>query len=121
MNQAPVRLSREQALAAAESLVEAARKRSWRILRAAIMANHVHVVISECPDDGPAVRRILKGTSQAKLSDHARKNLRWWTRGGSNRYLHSDAAILGAIQYVAEQEYKLVEIIDMQIVVCKQT
>jgi hypothetical protein len=39
------RLTVEFALAAAESLVEAARSRGWHILRGAVMANHVHVVV----------------------------------------------------------------------------
>jgi len=116
MKQPPVRLSAELAAAAAESLVAAAAQRSWRILRAAVMANHVHVVLTDCPDNGPAVRRILKGTSQAELSDMLKRNQRWWTRGGSNRYLHTDEAILAATLYVAEQEYKLAEIIDMKII-----
>ena len=34
----------------------------------AVMANHVHVLVTNCPDDGPAVRRVLKGVSQAELS-----------------------------------------------------
>jgi REP element-mobilizing transposase RayT len=117
MNQPPTRLSPSQALAAAQSLVEAARKRSWRILRGAIMANHAHIVITDCPDDGAGVRKVLKGTSQADLSKAVGVSKRWWTRGGSDHYLHTDEAILAAIRYVAEQEYKLAEIIDMEVVV----
>jgi REP element-mobilizing transposase RayT len=117
MNERPARLSAAEALCVAEALVEAARKRNWRILRAAVMANHVHVVICDCPDDGSKVRRILKGTSQAKLSDKAGDNQSWWTRGGSDRYLHGDDAILAAMKYVADQKFKLAEIIDMQVVV----
>lgn len=119
LKQRPVWLTQPQALVAAEALVEAARKRSWRIMRAALMANHVHVVICDCPNNGPSVRRILKGTSQAKLSESAGQSRRWWTDRGSDRYLNFDAAILGAIRYVAEQEHKLAEIIDMQVVVCE--
>src|SRR5438552_13364042 len=44
-------LSKEQALAAAKSLVEAARQRGWRIVRGAMMANHVHLVVMDCPRD----------------------------------------------------------------------
>jgi len=61
---------------AARAMVEAARKRGWRIIRAALMANHVHVVIIDCPPDGEAGRRILKGTSQAALSDAFGRNRR---------------------------------------------
>jgi hypothetical protein len=63
-----VRLTFREARWAAESFVAAAAKRGWRILRGAIMANHVHLVVCDCPDDGPAVQRIFKGVSQADLS-----------------------------------------------------
>ncbi len=74
------------------------------------MANHVHVVICDCPDDGSAVRRILKGTSQAKLSARAERIQSWWTRGGSDRYLHGEDSILAAIKYVDRASTKLAEI-----------
>jgi REP element-mobilizing transposase RayT len=109
-----VNLDRAQALVVAQSLVDAARKRGWVIPRASIMADHVHVVIMGCPDDGEAVRRILKGNTQASLSDAAGMSKRWWTAGGSDRYKHGTGAIGPAIQYVAEQEGKLAEIIDME-------
>jgi REP element-mobilizing transposase RayT len=107
-----VMLTPAQALAAANSLCELARKRKWIIHRAAIMANHVHVVVANCPDDGPAARRVLKGVTSADLSRAEGKSLRWWTAGGSNRYLKGTEAIEAGIQYVAEQEYKLAEVIN---------
>ena len=105
-----------EATTVAHSRVRAARERGWRIVRGAIMANHVHVVIADCPDDGPGVRRILKGNSQADLSDAAGATRRSWTQCGSDRYLHDDRSIEGAIQYVAQQKGKLAEIIDMEVV-----
>jgi REP element-mobilizing transposase RayT len=109
-----VGLSDGEALCAAQSLVEAARGRSWRILRGAVMANHVHVVIMDCPDDGPTVRRILKGNSQAVLSKATGRRQRWWTAGGSDRYKHDRAAIEAAVEYVARQPGMLAQIIEMQ-------
>lgn len=109
---APVVLTPALALRAAHALCELARKRNWMVLRAAIMANHVHVVVANCPDDGPAVRRVLKGVTSADLSKAERKPFRWWTAGGSNRYLNGTEAIEAGIKYVAEQEYKLAEVID---------
>jgi REP element-mobilizing transposase RayT len=108
-------LSKLQAGIVAENLVATARKRDWRIVRTAVMCNHIHVVVMDCPDDGPAVRRIFKGNSQAKLSEVAGSPKSWWTKGGSNRYLHSEEAIRACIRYVAEQKRKLAEIIDMEV------
>jgi REP element-mobilizing transposase RayT len=125
-------LTPDQALVAAQALVKAAKTRSWRIVRGALMCNHVHVVVMDCPDDGPAVRRILKGNSHAALSEHERaaaitpeqraagftpagQGHRWWTAGGSDRYKHDWAAIETAVNYVADQPGMLVEIIDMEV------
>jgi REP element-mobilizing transposase RayT len=109
-----VYLTAEEALCAARSLVDAARKRGWRILRGAVMSNHVHVVVTRCPDDGPEVRRILKGNSQASLSEATGRYQKWWTAGGSDRYKHDHAAIEAADVYVAQQAGMLAQITDME-------
>jgi REP element-mobilizing transposase RayT len=109
-----VGLSAEEALCAARSLVGAARERGWWIVRGAVMANHVHVVITDCPDDGPAVRRILKGNSQSALGKERGRRQRWWTAGGSDRYKHDHTAIEAAVAYVSRQPGMLAQIIDMQ-------
>lgn len=115
---ATVLLTKTEAIVVAQSLVETAKRYGWQIPRAAIMANHIHVVIMDCPADGPKVRRVLKGNTQAKLSTHHGSPRVWWTDSGSDRYKNGQEAIDTAIQYVADQEFKLVEIIDMQVVVC---
>jgi REP element-mobilizing transposase RayT len=113
-----VYLTQSEALTAARALVEAARRRGWRIVRAAIMTDHAHVVIMDCPDDGSQVRRVLKGASQAFLSEKRGSPRTWWTTGGSDRYKHGTLAIETAIQYVADQENKLAEIVDMEARAC---
>jgi len=105
-------LTPDQAFIAVGALANAAAKRSWRILRAAAMSNHIHVVVTNCPDDGPGVRKILKGNAFADLSRARGKALRWWTTRGSDRYLHDVASIEAAIRYVANQQGKLAEIVD---------
>ena len=109
-------LNVEQAITVATALIEAVTKRGWRIGRAAIMANHVHVVTFDTPPDGVAVRRILKGTTQAALSDRAGASQRWWTAGGSDRYKNDDESIENALRYVENQERILVAIWDNVII-----
>jgi REP element-mobilizing transposase RayT len=111
-----VSLTFEQARVAAQAMIDAAAEREWVILQGAVMANHVHVVVANCPDDGPAVRRVLKGTSQAALSRFAGTLCKWWTTGGSDRYKHGEAAIASAIEYVNNQEFVLVKIVNNEIV-----
>lgn len=105
-----IRLTLELANVTAEALLAAAVDREWIILRAAVMSNHVHVVVTECPDDGSAVRRVLKGVSQAKLNAYVGSPKSWWTRGGSDRYLHGEQAITAAVNYVAQQARMLAAI-----------
>ena len=81
------------------------------------MANHVHLVVMDCPDDGPGVRRILKGNSQAAMCNLAGRNTKWWTSGGSDRYLHGEDPIEGAIRYVRDQPGILAEISNMELVI----
>ena len=100
-------LTLELARVAARAMIDAAVDREWLILRAAVMSNHVHVVVTACSDDGSAVRRVLKGVSQAALSSQFGKPCSWWTRGGSDRYLHGARAIAAAVNYVGKQERML--------------
>ena len=113
-----VYLDVEQALIAAHALVKAARDRNWRIVRGALMCNHIHIVVMDCPDDGPAVRRILKGNSHAALAEHTGRRQRWWTAGGSDRYKHDWQAIENAVNYGAQQPGILVEIVDIEVRAC---
>jgi REP element-mobilizing transposase RayT len=114
--QSAIWLTAAQARVAAEAMIQAVSERGWMILRGALMASHVHVVVTECPDDGPAVRRVLKGVSQAALSKAAGQPRTWWTAKGSDRYKHGHAAVEAAIKYVAKQEHVLVHIVNNEIV-----
>jgi REP element-mobilizing transposase RayT len=116
-----VYLTGPQAELVCQSMVRAAESRSWRILRAAVMRNHVHVVVTDCPANGPELRRILKGVSQSDLTKANGSKQRWWTAGGSDRYKNTVDAALAAIQYDANQTGILAEIVDMQVVVKRTT
>jgi hypothetical protein len=111
--QPTVWLTPAQAFRVAETLVAAAMARGWFIPRAAVMPNHVHVVAWDCPNDGPAVRRVLKGTTQAALSEFTGQGRTWWTTGGSDRYKNDAQAVENAVNYVAGQVGKLAEVVDM--------
>jgi REP element-mobilizing transposase RayT len=105
-----------QAECVARAAIAAAVDREWLILRGAVMSNHVHMVVANCPDDGPAVRRVLKGVTQAALNRLAGRSGRWWTRGGSDRYKHGAPAIETAVRYVAAQAHILRAIANNELV-----
>ena len=113
---ATVRLNAAQALTTAQSMKKASEQRHWFIVRAAIMTNHVHTLTTDCPDDGPAILRIFKGVASAELSNQTGHPGRWWTRGGSVRYLHDQRAINAVALYIRKQQGILCEIVDMQVV-----
>jgi REP element-mobilizing transposase RayT len=92
-----------EALDVAQSLSRASHECRWNLLAAAVMSNHVHVLVTGCPDDGAHVRRVLKGRTRAELSRLRGSAKRWWTSGGSDRYLHDEASIAAAIKYVEQQ------------------
>jgi hypothetical protein len=110
-----VRLSDAESLAVAKSLLETSVTNAWFIPRAAILFNHVHVVVCKCPPDGPAVRRLLKGRAHADLRRTTSGPQHRWTKGGSDRYLNDEPSIEGAIHYVANQLKPLAEIVDGRI------
>ena len=109
------RLTASVASEVAKSLLETSVARGWFIPRAAILFNHVHVVITKCPHDGPLVRRLLKGRGPCRSPPVVPQREHWWTKGGSDRYLNDDASIAGAIHYVANQFEPLAEIVDGRI------
>lgn len=108
-------LNQDQALIVAQTLIKSCQDRNWFIPQAAVMANHIHVIVMNCPPEGPAIRRILKGTTQAALSKKDGTTLTWWTTGGSDRYKNDDRAIEVAIVYVRNQEHMLMGIENMEL------
>lgn len=61
--------------------------------------------------------------SQSEIGKFDGQAKRWWTSGGSDRYLHGVDAVAAAIRYVANQSGKLAEIVDMSVMIpsTKQT
>lgn len=109
-------LNSGQAVITAEALIKAAAKRHWFIIRAAIMANHIHTLTTRCPDDGSAVLRIFKGVTSAELSNKAGRPGRWWTHGGSVRYLHDQRSIDAVESYIRRQKGIFREVVQMRVI-----
>jgi REP element-mobilizing transposase RayT len=116
MHYSKARLTLDLSIVAAEAFIDTAQSQHWTITRGAVMSNHIHLLVHDCPDDGPAVRRIFKGRSQARLSDAFGSNRRWWTAGGFDSYLHSEEAIEEKSDYIHRQPFIIVEIDDMKVV-----
>lgn len=105
MKGSPVRLDGEQARVLMSQLLETARHRGWRVLAAAVMAQHVHLLVGVPDDPDPdSLLRDFKSYGSRALNRTGRgARERWWTRGGSTRKKGDRAAILTAAAYVRDQ------------------
>jgi REP element-mobilizing transposase RayT len=107
MTAEPVYLTLAQARALIEQFQETARFRQWLLLAAAVMTNHVHLVVGVPGDPDPekllgdfkayATRTLNRGWGR-------RENDRWWTQSGSKRILASSDAIRQAVHYVLKKQ-----------------
>lgn len=110
-------LTAEQASCVAEALCEAARGAGYDLARAAVMRDHVHVLVGAHPDGKSEVMRKLKSVSAVRLTQRfGRPGGRWWTRSGSEREKWDEGVVAAAEAYVASQENKLAEIVDGRVV-----
>jgi len=107
----PIRFRREQAELLVEQFQETAAYRSWQLLAAAVMANHIHAVVGADEAVSPeTILRDLKSYGSRALNRRWGRPARgtWWTQSGSKRWLKDEAAVIAAVQYVRRQEFALV-------------
>ena len=101
----PVYLAVAQTRVLLAQFHETAGHRRWVLRAAAVMSNHVHVVLAVPGDPQPeTLLRDLKSYGSRALGPPAAG--RWWTRSGSRRKLPDDAAV-AAVRYLRRQKYAL--------------
>src|SRR5262249_47365639 len=103
----PVWLTAEQARIIVEQFQQTAGYRGWQLLAAAVMANHLHLVVAVPGDPDPAklLHDFKSYASRAlKAKGHEPSGSRWWTESGSRRKLPDERAVLAATAYVLRQE-----------------
>jgi REP element-mobilizing transposase RayT len=107
----PIRLAPEQATVVLEQFHETAAYRGWQLFAAAVMANHVHLVVGVAGDPEPErMMHSFKSYASRALNKRWQRpsNGTWWTSSGSKRKLPDERSVIGAVRYVLEQEYPLV-------------
>jgi REP element-mobilizing transposase RayT len=108
---APLLLTAEQGEALLSQFRETAGHRGWALLAAAVMANHVHVVLGVPGDPEPSdLLRDFKSYGSRPLNRLWGKppSGTWWTEGGSRRKLPDRGAVFNAVRYVRDQYKPLV-------------
>lgn len=85
--------------------------RLWRLFAAAVMANHVHLVIG-VPGNVAGERLLQEFKSYGARALNKRfgrpKSGSCWTESGSTRFLPNEPAVKAAIEYVRNQPRPLV-------------
>lgn len=107
----PVLLAMDHAASLLEQFLETARFRGWRLESAAVMRNHVHLVLGVPGDPEPdTLLRDFKSYGSRRLNRaFARpQGGTWWTESGSRRKLPDENAVRAAIGYVRDQSHPLI-------------
>jgi REP element-mobilizing transposase RayT len=111
MNGEPIRVTAEQAEVLVTQFRETAGFRGWELLAAAVMSNHVHLVV-RVPGFVDAAKLLgdFKAYGSRALNSGWGKppNGTWWTYHGSTRVLPDGRAVTAAVRYVERQPGALV-------------
>jgi len=102
----PILLNSIQAACVLAQLHETAAFRHWRLLAAAVMRNHVHlVVVADDAVKSADLLRTFKSYASRALNSENSKPIggRWWTTSASRRSLPDERAVAAAVRYVREQ------------------
>jgi REP element-mobilizing transposase RayT len=77
--------------------------RRWTLHALNVRTNHVHLVVSAAIDPDEAISQFKAWCSRS-LNELHRSSRRWWTRGGSTRYIFDQQYLEAAIRYVIEAQ-----------------
>jgi REP element-mobilizing transposase RayT len=107
----PIYLVTAQAEALIEQFQETASHRCWKLLAAAVMRSHVHLVVGVPGDPEPeTLLQAFKSYGSRKLNRMWTRPASdtWWTESGSKRKKSTEEAIVAAVCYVLDQPSPLV-------------
>jgi REP element-mobilizing transposase RayT len=107
LRQPPISLTVSQGEALLEQFQETARHRQWSLLAAAVMHNHIHLVVGVVGDPEPeTLLRDFKSYGSRALNRRWSKPIAgtWWTESGSRRKLPDASAVQGAVLYVTDRQ-----------------
>jgi len=77
--------------------------KGWTLHALNVRSNHIHVVLTAPAHAPEKVMASLKAWASRTLNEAVGRQARWWTRHGSTRYLKSEQAVRGAVEYVRNQ------------------
>ncbi|MBX9791624.1 MAG: transposase [Pirellulales bacterium] len=109
MRESALRLDQRQRQLIEQEIADRCATRGWTLFAVNCRTNHVHVVVhaSQHPN---LVRNDLKARCTYRLKAHSLESAqripreRFWTEGGSQRYLNNDDGLEAAIRYVRDAQ-----------------
>ncbi len=107
MAEEPLALDVDQRAAVAEAITTHGRVRGWHIHAVECRTQHTHVVVTAVGRDPDDVMRQFKSWATRALRRHAGEQgcssrTRWWTEGGSGRWIFRERDLAAVVAYVKE-------------------
>jgi REP element-mobilizing transposase RayT len=112
MTESALTLDSEQRRRVEGTLADHCRIRGWHLHVANCRTQHVHLVVT-APGRDPEVvmdqfkawcTRRLKELERSRRSAERAIRQKWWTQGGSTRWLNDEKGLEAAIRYVLEEQ-----------------
>ncbi|MEM7811288.1 MAG: transposase [Planctomycetota bacterium] len=104
MAESRVTLNLEQRRTVAGSMRGHAEFRSWELFALNVRTNHVHVVVGFAGTKPSVVIQQFKSYATRSLREQSPERTRWWTKGGSKRFINDEEHLAAAIRYVKERQ-----------------
>ena len=107
LTEAPCFLSSEQRQLVEQTIHAHCLYRGWSLHAVTCRTNHVHVVVTAMEHAPKVVRDQFKAWGTRRLKEHARERgatprTKWWTEGGSQRFIGDEESLEAVIWYVTE-------------------
>jgi REP element-mobilizing transposase RayT len=96
-------LDAEQRRIVEQTIRDHCKIRGWTLHAVNVRSNHVHVVVTADRDPDEVMTQFKAWcTRRLKETDPGRE--RWWTKGGSTKWINDNAYLQNAIRYVVERQ-----------------
>lgn len=102
----PVLLSESQRAIVLDAVCEVCAYRGWKLYAVHVRSNHVHIVVG-ADVEPEKLMSDFKLYSSRKLNSLSQSKSKYWTKGGSKRYLWENGSLSAAVLYVKDHQGKL--------------
>ncbi len=98
-----VRLNSNQRAIVLETIIQHSELKNWHLLAVHIRSTHIHAILRTSQKIG-TVMTAMKSWSTRRLRSNGYKIPKFWTVGGSKRYIFTNAKLQQKIHYVIYEQ-----------------